>query len=127
MYRLSSILLTVIFLYSLSFKSILTFNFFVNQIEITELFCINKEKPQLQCNGKCHLTKQFIKAENNKDEMPFSQNNSEEILKLELNFIGNNDDLNNFFDNTWNKGFIFFNEDLSIGFKSIKSPPPESC
>ena len=29
--------------------------FLVNQAEITELFCINKEKPRLKCNGKCHL------------------------------------------------------------------------
>lgn len=27
----------------------------MNQAEITELFCINKEKPRLKCNGKCHL------------------------------------------------------------------------
>ena len=31
--------------------------FWVNQAEITELFCINKKKPELECNGKCHLKK----------------------------------------------------------------------
>lgn len=26
---------------------------------IIETYCINKEKPELQCNGKCHLAKQL--------------------------------------------------------------------
>ena len=26
-----------------------------NKAEITELFCINKNKPRLKCDGKCHL------------------------------------------------------------------------
>lgn len=26
---------------------------------ITEKFCENKDKPQLQCNGKCHLAKEL--------------------------------------------------------------------
>lgn len=29
---------------------------------ITELFCENKDKPELQCNGKCHLAKQMKKS-----------------------------------------------------------------
>lgn len=26
---------------------------------IIEKYCVNKEKPELQCNGKCHLAKQL--------------------------------------------------------------------
>ena len=26
---------------------------------IIETYCVNKEKPELQCNGKCHLAKQL--------------------------------------------------------------------
>jgi hypothetical protein len=26
-----------------------------NKAEITELFCVNKDKPRLKCDGKCHL------------------------------------------------------------------------
>ncbi len=26
-----------------------------NKSEITKLFCINKDKPRLKCDGKCHL------------------------------------------------------------------------
>lgn len=34
--------------------------------EIVEKYCVNKEKPQLQCNGKCHLAKQ-LSATNHDD------------------------------------------------------------
>lgn len=26
---------------------------------IIETYCVNKDKPELQCNGKCHLSKQL--------------------------------------------------------------------
>lgn len=32
---------------------------------ITEKFCENKEKPQLQCNGKCHLAKELSVVSSN--------------------------------------------------------------
>ena len=34
---------------------------------IIETFCVNKEKPQLQCNGKCHLAKQIAPQVNLSD------------------------------------------------------------
>lgn len=38
----------------------------VNQDYIIEFLCSNKEKPELQCNGKCYLAKQLEKQEQNK-------------------------------------------------------------
>lgn len=42
----------------------------MNVVFITKKFCINKDKPELQCNGKCHLAKQLQIAEqqNNKNK-----------------------------------------------------------
>lgn len=37
--------------------------YIINQDYITEFLCINKDKPQLQCNGKCHLAKQIEKQQ----------------------------------------------------------------
>lgn len=37
----------------------------LNQDYIAEFLCINKDKPQLQCNGKCHLAKQLEKQHEN--------------------------------------------------------------
>ena len=36
-------------------------NFYINQAEIIEEFCENKAKPELNCNGNCHLTKELSK------------------------------------------------------------------
>lgn len=49
--------------------------FIINQSEIIEQFCINKENEALQCNGKCHLNKQIALIENHDTEQ---ENNSEE-------------------------------------------------
>jgi hypothetical protein len=34
----------------------------VNYEYITTVLCENKDKPKLQCNGKCHLIKELAKA-----------------------------------------------------------------
>ncbi|WP_406685650.1 hypothetical protein N1F78_08000 [Seonamhaeicola sp. MEBiC1930] len=35
----------------------------LNQDYIAEFLCINKDKPELQCNGKCHLVKEIEKQQ----------------------------------------------------------------
>ena len=37
----------------------------LNQDYIVEFLCSNKEKPELQCNGKCYLAKQLEKQDKN--------------------------------------------------------------
>jgi len=39
----------------------------LNKDFITEWFCVNKDKPELHCQGKCHLKKQLQSEENEKD------------------------------------------------------------
>ena len=34
----------------------------VNYDYITKTLCVNKAKPKMQCNGKCHLMKELAKA-----------------------------------------------------------------
>lgn len=38
-------------------------DFAVNQDFIAKVLCINKDKPELQCNGKCHLANQIKQQE----------------------------------------------------------------
>lgn len=45
-------------------------NYVMNQTEIVDLFCINKEEPEIQCNGTCHLKKQMAPTENNAQPSP---------------------------------------------------------
>lgn len=45
--------------------------FKLNQKYIEETYCINKDKPELACHGKCHLTKVLKEnSSNNKSEKP---------------------------------------------------------
>ncbi|MDO6802866.1 hypothetical protein Q4595_10440 [Wenyingzhuangia sp. 1_MG-2023] len=44
--------------------------------EIVEKYCVNKDKPQLQCNGQCHLAKQLNTTTN-------SQNTNKDAVTLE--------------------------------------------
>ncbi len=39
--------------------------YILNQDYIAEFLCINKDKPELQCNGKCHLVKEIEKQQKN--------------------------------------------------------------
>jgi hypothetical protein len=36
-----------------------------NQNYIAQNLCINRDKPEMECNGKCHLQKQLKSVENN--------------------------------------------------------------
>jgi hypothetical protein len=40
----------------------------INQTEIIQKFCVNKDKPKMNCKGKCHLAKQLQKIEEPEQE-----------------------------------------------------------
>jgi hypothetical protein len=42
----------------------------INYDYISTVLCINKAKPELKCNGKCHLMKELAKA--SEDDKPIS-------------------------------------------------------
>ncbi len=55
----SSVLLALM-LFSQFYNSAVWIKYELNVEEITELFCINKEKPALMCNGKCYVKGELI-------------------------------------------------------------------
>lgn len=63
------------------------FEYIVNYDFIVKELCENKEKPELACNGKCHLMKELAKA--NDSDNPLSTDKKEagkqpiEVLFLE--------------------------------------------
>jgi hypothetical protein len=63
-------------------KGALFVNYLVNQAEITKQFCENKAKPKLNCNGKCHLAKQFAKQE--KQEKSTSETQKFKVESVEI-------------------------------------------
>lgn len=50
--------------------SIFTITFEANRAYFTEKYCVNKYKPQLDCNGRCHYKKvtQQLQEEETKDK-----------------------------------------------------------
>ena len=59
-------------------------NYVVNYEYISNELCENKEKPELQCNGKCHLKAELAKA--SKDTVPASQE-TKNTVALEILFL----------------------------------------
>lgn len=52
-------------------------HFFLDREQITALYCINKDQPELQCDGKCELGKRLAESKSH-------QENREEISLEEL-------------------------------------------
>ena len=44
-------------------KSLILVNYEINKKEITEKYCINKDKPQMHCCGKCMLKRKLAEQE----------------------------------------------------------------
>lgn len=63
-------------------KGALFVNYLVNKDYITEKFCVNKDKPILKCDGKCHLAKQFAKQD--KQEKPTSETSKYKFESIEF-------------------------------------------
>jgi hypothetical protein len=53
-------------LISSSAKTVLLADYLLNYTYISKVLCINRDKPQMHCNGKCHLAKE-LKAQEERD------------------------------------------------------------
>ncbi|MDP5231457.1 MAG: hypothetical protein NWQ38_13780 [Cellulophaga sp.] len=64
------ILLTLIMLFKPLWPIV---EYVVNYDYIVNVLCENKDKPKLNCDGKCYLAKQLAKERNENGENPFEQ------------------------------------------------------
>ncbi|UJH68468.1 hypothetical protein [Allomuricauda sp. SCSIO 65647] len=55
--------------------------YIANYDYITNVLCENRDKPQLQCNGKCYLSKQLAKEAEQNDQNPFGERFFIEMLQ----------------------------------------------
>lgn len=63
-------------------------DFKINQDFIAEVLCINKDKPTLNCNGKCHLSKQLREADEQEEKQaPPSKKEQVELLYYQANIL----------------------------------------
>jgi hypothetical protein len=61
-------------------KMLLVVEYQVNKNYIAAVLCENKTKPQLQCNGKCHLNKELKEAEKQEQKLPAPLKEKLEVL-----------------------------------------------
>lgn len=119
-----SILLLAVLVAGIGIKSVLTIHYFVNKAEIIELFCINKEKPKLQCNGKCHLAEELKEVEPINEEQPFLPTSTN--LNVELIFITENENLTfQDFPTRYLKNSTPYLKKITSTFQIIITPPPQ--
>lgn len=74
------ILVSVFLLQSLS-KTIVVADYEINKEYIAKVLCVNKSKPKMHCNGKCHLKKELKKAEK-KEQSPANPLNEKNEIQL---------------------------------------------
>jgi len=79
-------------------------DYIVNYEYITTKLCVNKAKPKLKCNGKCHLMKELAKA--SESEKPISSDKKTMIQELEVLFYEE--------INSYKITSIYFNEKQKI-------------
>ena len=60
-------------------------DYVVNYDYITKTLCVNKAKPKMQCNGKCHLMKELAKAA--ESEKPISSDKKQLVQESEVLFL----------------------------------------
>lgn len=80
MKTLGILLLTLIFLGQTFRQPVIFISYQVNKDVIIKTLCENRDKPELKCNGKCHLKKK-LKESSEKEK---SDKNSNSIEKVEL-------------------------------------------
>ncbi len=76
-------------------------DFKINQDFIAEVLCINKEKPMFMCNGKCYLSEQLKKAEEEEEKQ--APTNKKERLEVVYCYSKNPLDFLPFLDNYTSK------------------------
>lgn len=76
--------IVVIVALALFLKPILpVLDYIINYDYISNVLCENKAKPQLQCNGKCHLMKELAKqSENEKPLSTDKKDNSKHEIEV---------------------------------------------
>ncbi|HVI43958.1 MAG TPA: hypothetical protein VM802_03795 [Chitinophaga sp.] len=60
----------LIWLCQLSGRYFVMLDFYINQDYIARNLCVNRDKPQMHCNGKCHLRSRLNEEDRKNQENP---------------------------------------------------------
>ena len=62
-------LIAILSFITLGFRETLIVSFYeMNKEYITKNFCVNKDKPEMECDGKCHMKKMLKKSKDKQEE-----------------------------------------------------------
>ncbi|MFT5821380.1 MAG: hypothetical protein ACI8ZM_002633 [Crocinitomix sp.] len=75
-----SIALLAIMLIGMLWQTFIVVHFYMNQEAIIEAHCVNKDKPDLNCKGQCHLKKQLKTAVPDQEDPKSTQSSKTSIL-----------------------------------------------
>ncbi len=96
----------------------------INYDYIATVLCVNKDKPAMACNGKCHLMKELAKA--SEDEKPISSDKKNTVVETVHLFI---EDIKPFEFNSFNTALYskletkYINLYTHLELTSIFHPP----
>ena len=114
-----------IFLIAIIISSTLTRLFYFAGYELNKDFiakelCINRDKPQLNCNGKCFLTKKIAEAEKKQEsnERKTQKDLSQQTMLISSFKVA-------FFNHSIKKSFPIYRKDYSITFYTAIFHPPQ--
>lgn len=119
--QLLAILCTAVFTTGLIYDSAVYLNYLMHQNEITELFCVNKDEPEMQCNGKCHLKDMLKKDQDDSEKRAPREFKFEQLTVIEPE---SKPDLRYHGLFSTSTKFTEFQAPLSCGYLSIETPPP---
>ncbi len=74
-------MLVSVFLLQTFSKTIILTDYQINKDYIAKVLCVNKNKPKMHCNGKCHLKNELNKAEK-KEKSPANPLNEKNEIQL---------------------------------------------
>lgn len=114
-----TIFLASLFLVQSFTRTFVYFSYELNKDYIAEVLCINKDKKEMQCEGKCHLKKQ-LKKEEKKESTPAGSSKT----KLEITLFNKKVDVFQFFSTQKQYPEIFFPTTLLSGFCGAVFHPP---
>jgi hypothetical protein len=120
MIRVQAILIVGIFAFMLLKPAIPYIDYLVRKSYIITNFCINRDKPEMGCNGKCHLNEKLSEGNKAKDNSPAPVPQKQWKIS---DFLLATKVINNIMPDLSDQGFLYINN-YSFQFATSVFHPP---
>jgi hypothetical protein len=119
-----SLLFFVLLISHQGLRSFVLLQWKMNQAEIVQKHCENRNKPEMACNGKCHLRKTLAKLDQSRDQRPTESPSKAEWPAMDYECPINNHWMNTQWDALTVTCFIESNEEeLPEGYSVLAESP----